>query len=442
LAAVFQGSTAAPESVPETIERRNTPAAAFRDPEEVFVEINRLSQDLSSLLAVLEASLRQPDWVDPDALRSAAARQDVLKTLLRVHRRLCGQSEVLAHIEVPQPGSPRPAFRVIQLPQWEGRLLQRLTGFEAGLEGLREQRSPSPLLEAAQRELNTIRDRLNRLFEMVRLFRKHFQDPEELARFNAMEAAYRGLRAEVRGEGYRVRSDTRGLDVTVGRRQRQRWAEEFAVPGRASRAVLNMRILMGEVVSTHGIPVAGSLYRTLSGGTIYDGGQRNVRVYFDADSGMIVAFQDGSDATQAAVRQHRDQGRPIAEALFSIDSAVSGRISNVTILGRVRDSVQVGLSELVGLRVLPPQVLTGFTGFAGESEARALQIHLVPDIDAPLDQWYQIAGLAPEVYPGWSLLTLEPNTPSEGQRGLQLWVPSGEVQDLAPGDPVTLSSGE
>jgi hypothetical protein len=195
---------------------------------------------------------------------------------------------------------------------------------------------------------------------------------------------------------------------------------------------------MGDLNSVHGVPVAGSLYRTLSGSTIFDG-NRVVRVHFDAGSGEILAFEDGSTETHQTVERHRREGQRVEEAVISIDSLTTGRIAKVTLLGEVRDGIREALEHLVGLRVLPPQVVSGSTGFEGDPNLRHYQVHLSPDIDSPPEQWYRVAGLVPNALgQSWSLLTLEPNTPESGLEGIQLWVPDRDVMEVRPGDPVTL----
>jgi len=431
-------SPAAPVNRPEAEAPRDSrPVASFQNPEEIFAEISRFSSELSNPLPLLESSLRNPDWTDPHEERGRAARRDVLTALIRIHRRLCGNAEHVVAVPANAPGVARPSLQSIRVPQWDGILRQRLETYRGALDLLQRNQGNALQLEPARQELGHITDRLNRLFEMVRLFRRHFHEPEETARFEAIEAAYRGLRPEVRSEGQRVRSATRGLDVTVRRKQREYWAEEFSQPGRASRAVLNMRILMGEIPEAHGIPISGNLYTSLAGGTIYEG-NRSVRVYFDAGSGMIVAFEDGSGTAEQTVQRHRNQNRNIQEAMLSIDAQNSGRITDVAILGEARESIRESLLELNGLRVLPPQVITGPTGVQGDPDLQFLRIHLVPDYDAPLSQWHRVEGLVRNVQPGWSLLTLEPTTPEPGQGGVQLWVPSLEILEVSLGDPVTL----
>jgi len=425
------------EAVPAQEPARDSkPVLAFHDGDEVLRDLHRFSEQLNNPFAMLEFSLRHTEWRDPSDERGRAARNDVLKSLLTIHRHLCGRSEQIVPLTTPSDGVARPSLRSLRLPHWDGILRQRLDTYRRALEQLQQRSGPSVLVDAARRELSGIEDRLNRLYEIVRLFRRSFQDPEELAQFDAIESAYRGLRAEVRSEGQRVRSDTRGLDVTVRQQQRTFWAEEFAVPGRPSRAVLNMRILLGEIPTVHGLPVAGSLYRTLAGSTIYDG-NRSVRLYFDGSSGEILGFEDGTAETQRLLRIHRDQGRRVEEALLAIDAQSTGRIATVTVLGEVRDSIRESLVELNGLRVLPPQVVHGATGFQGDPSLQMYRVNLVPDFDAPVEQWYRVAGLVRSARPNWSLLTLEPNTPELGNDGVQLWIPNLEVLELSPGDPVT-----
>ncbi len=428
---------AAPAEEPR---RDSTPVAAFHDPEEVFAEIQRFSSLVSTPMPLLEMSLSQPDWLDPHEQRGAAARRDTLRSLVRIHRQICGKAEQWVSIATPAAGVARPSYQSLRMPRWDGILRQRLETYRQGLERLREERGDFPLYALANQELNSVADRLNRLFEVVQLFRRHFTAPEEQAQFDAIDAAYRGLRSDVANDGQRVRTATRGIDVTVRRRQRQGWAEEFSGFAGGSRAMVNMRILMGEIREVHGLPVAGSLYSALSSSTVYDRGERvvrNVRILFEAGNGQIVAFDDGSPNVRRLVQQHRDQGRRIEEAMISVDARASGRITAVAVLGEARDSVVQALEGLRGLRVLPPQVVYGFTGFAGEPEARAFRVDLVPDVDAPPEQWYRVAGLVRNLREGYSLLTLEPNTPELGLPGLQLWVSNMEVLDLAVGDPVT-----
>ena len=428
---------AAPAEEPR---RDSTPVAAFHDPEEVFTEIQRFSSLVSTPMPLLEMSLSQPDWLDPHEQRGAAARRDTLRSLVRIHRQICGKTEQWVSIATPAAGVARPSYQSLRMPLWDGILRQRLETYRQGLERLRQERGDFPLYALANQELNSVADRLNRLFEVVQLFRRHFTAPEELAQFDAIDAAYRGLRSDVASDGQRVRTATRGIDVTVRRRQRQGWAEEFSGFAGGSRAMVNMRILMGDIREVHGLPVSGSLYSALSSSTVYDQGDRvvrNVRVLFEAGNGQIVAFDDGSPNARRLVQQHRDQGRRIEEAMLSVDARASGRITSVAVLGEVRDSVAQSLEGLRGLRVLPPQVVQGATGFAGDPETRMYRVDMVPDVDAPPEQWYRVAGLVRNVQEGWSLLTLEANTPELGIPGLQLWVPNMEVLDLAVGDPVT-----
>ncbi len=437
---LFGSRPATPEPAEEP-RRDSTPVAAFRDPEEIFSEIQRFSNTLSTPMPLLEMSLSQPDWLDPHEQRGAAARTDTLRSLLRIHRQICGKEEHWVPVATPAAGLTRPSFQSLRMPRWDGVLRQRLETYRQGLERLRQERGDFPFYTVALQELNAIGDRLNRLFEIVRLFRRHFTAPEDLAQFDAIEAAYRGLRSEVAGDGQRVRTTTRGIDVTVRRRQRQGWAEEFAGFAGGSRAMVNMRILMGDIREVQGLPVAGSLYSALASGTVYDNKEerlvRNVRVLFEAGNGQIVAFDDGSPAVRNVTQRHRDQGRRIEEAMLSVDARATGRITSVAVLGEARDSVVQALEGLRGLRVLPPQIVYGFTGFAGEAEARAYRVDLVPDVDAAPEQWYRVAGLVRNLREGYSLLTLEANTPELGMPGLQLWVPNMEVLDLAVGDPVT-----
>ncbi|MCC6272711.1 MAG: FHA domain-containing protein [Deltaproteobacteria bacterium] len=436
---LFGSRPATPEPAEEP-RRDSAPVAAFRDPEEIYSEIQRFSNNLSTPMPLLEMSLSQPDWLDPHEQRGAAARRDTLRSLLRIHRQICGNEEQWVQVATPAVGLTRPSYQSLRMPRWDGVLRQRLETYRRGLERLRQERGDFPFYTVAAQELDAVADRLNRLFEVVQLFRRHFTVPEELAAFDAIEAAYRGLRSDVANDGQRVRTATRGIDVTVRRRQRQGWAEEFSGFAGGSRAMVNMRILMGEIREVHGLPVAGSLYSALSSSTVYDRGERvvrNVRVLLEAGNGQIVAFDDGSPNVRRLVQQHRDQGRRIEEAMISVDARASGRITSVAVLGEVRDSVAQALEGLRGLRVLPPQVVYGFTGFAGEPEARAYRVDLVPDVDAPPEQWYRVAGLVRNLREGYSLLTLEANTPELGLPGLQLWVPNMEVLDLAVGDPVT-----
>ncbi len=429
-------STTTPETDPAREPARDSkPVLAFHDGDEVLKDLHRFSELLTHPFAMLESYLRQPEWRDPGD-RGRAQRRDVLKSLLTIHRHLCGKSEQVLALTNPGTGSARPSVRAARLPQWDGVLRLRLDSYRRTLEQLQQRTGPSLLIDAANRELNGIVDRLNRLYELVLLYRRSFQEPEELDQFNAIEAAYRGLRTEVRNEGQRVRSDTRSLDVTVQQQQRSLWAEEFLGSERSSRAVVNMRILMGEIPSVHGLPIAGGLYRTLSGSTIYDG-NRSVRVYFDGSSGEILGFEDGSAETQRLMRIHHDQGRRVEEALMSIDAQGTGRIASVTVLGQVRDSIREALVELIGLRVLPPQVIRGATGFQGDPGLQMVQVHLVPDFHAPAEQWFRVAGLARNARPGWSLLTLEANSSESSSPGLQLWLPNLDVLELAVGDPVT-----
>lgn len=434
---LFSPTTENAEQSPVEEKRDSRPVAAFHDPEEIFGEIRRFSEAVSTPIRLLEESVQQPDWLDPNEERGAPARRDVLRALIRIHRQICGNAEQIVPVHTPASGISRPSYQSLRVPRWDGILRQRLETYRQGLEQLRESRGTFPLYTLANQELSGIGDQLNRLFELVRLFRRHFHAPEEQAQLDAIEAAYRGLRPEVVSEGHRVRTDTRGIDVTVRRQQRQLWSEEFSTSGRASRAMVNMRILMGDISEVQGVPVAGSLYSALSNSTVYDSNTRSVRVHFDAGSGHIVAFDDGSPRIRQTLQRHRDQGRRLEEAMLPIDAQGSGRIGRVVVLGEVRDSIRIALEGLQGLRVLPPQTVLGATGFAGEADTRMIRVNLVPDVDAAPEHWYRVAGLVRNVQEGWSLLTLEANSPELGLPGMQVWVPSMEILDLAIGDPVT-----
>ncbi|MFO1462996.1 MAG: FHA domain-containing protein [bacterium] len=412
-------------------ERRSAPPTAFRDSDEVFSEISRLSEEIKTSLHLLEVGRINSQML----LSDEASRRDFLVSLLRIHRRLCGDAETTQTLQIPKSESRRASVEHVRVPAWNGQLFYRLETFRRSLEALRNNQGNSLILEKAHEELGKIQDRLNRSYEVVRPLRRHFQDPRQLMIFDAIESAYRGLRADLPISGYRVRSDTRGLDVMVYREQRQLWREEFYGFERSSRANTNAAVLMGEVTTANGLPVASSLFRALRSGTMYEG-NRSVRVSFDLETGMVVGFHDGSPESARALQEQVRQGRRLGEAILQIDAESTGRISSVAILDEAPEKIQSALAELQGLRVLPPQVLVGATGSAGDPDLAFYDIRLQPDADSPAADWHLVAGVVRELRPGWSLLTFEPNVVAG--EGLQLWIPSLDASGVFRGDQVTL----
>ncbi|HKX12043.1 MAG TPA: hypothetical protein VJP40_02735, partial [bacterium] len=252
----FGGSRPAPES--ETADSRPTPVPIAAIRSNLHAEIAQLSQTLSTPMALLEMALRSPDF------HSASSRADTLTALIRIHRQICGRIETMAWTEISEERRAEGATGWVRVPDWDGILSQRLEHFGRSLQLIEQERGVDAQTHATRVELGRIRDQLNRLYEMVRLFRRHFHEPEELVRLDAIEQAYQGLRPEVELGGQRVRSLTRGLDATVRPSDRQAWIAEFESLGRPSRSMVNLRILMGEIRGVRGHPLAGSFYSALS----------------------------------------------------------------------------------------------------------------------------------------------------------------------------------
>ena len=413
------GSRPAEEPQPAAAPSTPPPAsAALRS--DLYAEIRRLSQTLATPMGLLEMSLRSPSF------QSAESRTDVLTSLIRIHRQICGRAETWAWADA-----------WVRVPAWDGILAGRLENFGQELRRIEQERGASPELQNAQLELGRIRDQLNRLFEMVRLFRRHFQEPAELVRFDAIEQAYQGLRPEVVAVGQRVRSATRGLDATVRPSDRQLWTAEFESWDRPSRSMVNLRILLGEIREVRGRPVAGSFYTALSSGTIYEG-RRSVRFHYDTSSGQILGFDDGSPAAEAAIQRFLQDRLNVEEGILVVDPSGSGRITDVTLIGSPREAVVEALRGLIDLRVLPPQVVRGWSGHAGDPDLRSYQLHLVPEFESPREDWYRVAGLIRDFEGDQSLLTMEPVSPDSSRPGIQILVPRIDSFGISVDDVLTV----
>jgi HEAT repeat protein len=426
----FGGSRPTPES--ESAASRLTPPGIAAIRTNLHAEIAQLSQTLSTPMALLEATLRSPNF------QSAASRNDTLTALIRIHRQICGRAETMIWAEISEERRAEGATGWIRVPDWDGILSQRLEHFGRSLQQIEQERGIDSETQGTRLELGRIRDQLNRLFEMVRLFRRHFHEPEELVRLDAIEQAYRGLRPEVVPSGQRVRSMTRGLDATVRPADRQAWIQEFESWERPSRSMVNLRILMGEIRAVRGRRVAGSFYSALSSGTIYEG-RRNVHFFFDTSSGQILGFDDGSPISEGAIQRFRQDRLNVEEGILSVDPSGSGRITEVTLLGPARDTVAEALHGLRELRVLPPQVVHGWNGHAGDPDLQGYRLHLVPEFESPREEWYRIAGLIPQFEPGQSLLTIEPLSPSPERQGIQVLVPELDILGVSVDDVLTVS---
>lgn len=230
---------------------------------------------------------------------------------------------------------------------------------------------------------------------------------------------------------------TRGLDATVRPSDRQAWIAEFESLGRPSRSMVNLRILMGEIQGVRGRPLAGSFYSALSSGTIYEG-RRNVHFFFDTSSGQILGFDDGGPAAEIAMIKFRQDRLNVEEGILSVDPSGSGRIVDVTLLGPARDTVAEALRGLEGLRVLPPQIVHGWSGYEGDPDLQRYRLHLVPEFESPREEWYRVAGLIPQAETGQSILTIEPLSPSPERTGIQVLVPSQDILGVSVDDVLTV----
>jgi len=342
-----------PEPPPESLESipPERPSEAPATPPTAAIDMNALSRDilrfsdqLRGAINLYEAALGAPGTFQPSA--------EALHALVVAHRSFCGTAERIQRVAGPE-GLRVSTLSMIKVPNWDGVLMQRLQYYERALLTLPEAERNSPHSEGARSEIAKIRDRLNRLLEIVGRYRVYYSGAAEQEIFDAIERAYHGLRQPKRRPAERVRSPTRTLDAEVRTRERELWIQDFLIGQPPSRAIINMRIIMGDIEEVRGEAVVGSFYRALEQSSL-EQGYRAVRAHYDLESGEIVAFNDGSRAVTRALKALERQGRKLAELSLHVDTIRSGRILDVSGMDpETRESILNPLTWLRGLQVLP-----------------------------------------------------------------------------------------
>lgn len=413
---------------------RPAPASSTRAPSQVHAEIARLAATLDAPIAMLEQGTPMSDF------HSRRSRTSILDGLLRIHRQFCGNETRSISVAIRHSESGEYQEHPYEVPDWEGALTHRLSALELEIADFRSQPGGEILQARARSELGKARDHANRLLEMVRRLRHHFErlEPHEAALFDAIEGAYRGFRNEGPANGQRVRSLSRGLNADVEPNQRERWIEEFSNRATSSRTMVNARILSGDIREVHGLPVAGSFYAALSGGTLYEG-RRSVLFYYDRRGGQILGFEDGRPATREAMARFERSEIEVAEGRIRVEPEGHGRIVEVQFNDEApREAIAEGLQGLINLRVLPPQSLLAWNGHAGDPDLRLYQLQLAPAVESPRENWYQIVGLVRRFQGDQSLLTVEAMHSNGPPQGLQLIVPEIDTLGMRVDDVLTV----
>ncbi len=439
------------------------PHGTLRDAESFLREIRSLSDKVQGSINIFEAGLRYE--------QPPTAMLDVLQGLIRVHQKICGNSQRVVAGSSEDPRQRVHTVRLLRVPNWDGVVLQRLQYFSEALTTLEAQDRASSLVQSGRQEIGALRDRFNRLYEIVRMYRRFFTRTEEHAVLDAIERAYHGLRPPPTQGVARVRSDTRSLDAAVRQREREAWTRAFIALNPPSRAVINMRILLGEIDQVRGRPVLGNFYRALARSTLYEG-MRSVHVLYDMESGELVGFNDGSPEVQRRIQRLVQEGRRLEEIGLLVDAVRSGRIVEVTgISPNCDDSIRHALEWLRVLQVLPesdsfppppnrpetgPREISGSTELDPSRAAELWSILIHPPGGTERQYLRRVeavtpfaASAGPDGRPEGVLLTLEGyervSESSEAQdsaRGvdsIQLWIRSEQAEGINPGDVVAIS---
>lgn len=438
------------------------PIPALRTLPEIMAELGQFHDVARAALHVLEPGLQLEPR--PEILA------DIIQSLRRLHDGMVGGPNRTQSILLKETPDSQFSHLTIHVPVWDGILAQRLAYFEQAIANLPAETTPDSARAAAREHLGRMRDRLERLHEIVRMYRMRYSEPGPLAMLDAMERAYHGLRTERSTPLPRRRHETMGLDALVPPLQRRIYANYFLRDRPPSRAAINMRILFGEISSVRGREIIGEFYRALGSGI----GERQVQTYYDRDNGQIVAFFESARRTNRGLEQLIEEGRNLQLVTLVVDALRSGRIIDVTGIPEMEDdSIRMGLEGLRGLQVIPetdsyppprpakptiPEVVLWERGegagtIRGHTERDAAQpgefwsILLHPPQTTDPADLRRVEAVTP-IGGDAVLLTLEGYRPLDeraesdartGEDSLQLWIDADSLSGLAPGDIVAVS---